>query len=327
MRTALGIFVAMVLVGAGVAVSADANRWSALLLHGEPLLMIAAAYATVLARGWRRFAIALGALLAFSAQRVPSRGFSSASELPDWAARVRECAEEAGAPMGPVRVMQWTLDPGVDLEVVLARVVEQSPEIAVLQRLSEEAVAAALVAELGGEYLYRDGTAIYTRGAFNRCGDEDRWADGIRSRYAETLVFAGAASGTIFPLLVTSFPGPLDAGDWAGEMSAATSRVAGLAQGAMARTTIVVADASAPRSYRHLDGAFARAGLFAAPAPPNWPTRLGSLPLLSLHPYDRLWAGEGWEVALSLRLPAWTGSRAPVLTVLRSAGQTATSAP
>jgi hypothetical protein len=80
---------------------------------------------------------------------------------------------------------------------------------------------------------------------------------------------------------------------------------------------ILAADAPAPWTYRHLDARLRAAGLRALRVPPNWPVRIGRLPFLPIHPYDRVWAGARWEISASRIVPTRLETRGPVITRLR----------
>lgn len=288
-----------------------------MLLHGEPLFCIAAVFSMYLAyAGGRRdiaTGIATGTILAAAAIRVPA----GAEAEPAVAAlrSVNSCARGLPAPEDRVTLLQWQVDGGTDSEFVRALVATMEADLVVLRGVTDASLGDALREDLGGEPLFvpADGLLLYTRGAFDLCGDDAySWGtDGV------TAVFARISEGTVFPLVAARVAGVLEGPGWGGARAEAGKRLGAMLATLESAATVVLADASAPRTYRHLDAGMRAAGLAPLAVPPNWPARIGPLPFLPLHPYDRAWAGPVWRVESSRALRTPRGTRAPVVTVLR----------
>jgi hypothetical protein len=239
---------------------------------------------------------------------------------------VHRCAAALSPPADDVRILQWTLDGTEAASQVRAVVGGAAPGVVVLYGVSDEELVGAVLDEVGGESRFfppeggSPGLAIVAAGGFHPCGETLEWTDGMDSPYGYTLAFVGVPDSTVFPLLVTRFPGPLDTSGWAERMNASTQRVYELVAGLQGASTVVVADAPAPRTYRALDRRMASAGVSTVAVPTSWPARVGGVPMLTLHPYDRVWVGPSWASATSARAAAPAGGRAPVLTVLSGGG-------
>jgi len=322
--------VGLAAAGALVGWAADGHTLSALVLHAEPLLLVAAAWA-VLGAFWARerelaYALGIGVIAAAVGVRLPFGLASSRGLPPAWTTAVHRCAAALSAPADEVRLLQWTLDGSEPASQVRAVVAGAAAGVVVLYGVADEELVRGVLEEVGGESRFfppdggSPGLAIVAAGGFHPCGEELEWTEGMDSPYGYTLAFVGVPESTVFPLLVTRFPGPLDTSDWAGRMNASTQRVYELVAGLQGASTVVIADASAPRTYRALDRQMASAGVSTVAVPTSWPARLGSVPMLTLHPYDRAWVGPSWASAASARVSAPVGSRAPVVTVLSSGG-------
>lgn len=317
--------VAVGAVGALVGWGADRFAATALLLHAEPLLLVFAVWGIAVLR-WRgrpglSFGLAAGTVAAFAAVRLPLPIGPASAEPPAWSGPVGRCAAALDAPADPVRLLQWTLDGDEDPATVRAVVAAAEANVVVLHGADTAAVGGALESTGGESRVYPgvDGapaTAIVAAGGFHPCGDTLEWSDAMDTPDGYALTFVGVPPSTVFPLVVARFPGPLAPGDWAARMSAATRRVLDVTAGLQGASTVVVAEAPAPRTYRHLDGRMAAVGLGSVPVPPSWPARVGPVPLLTLHPYGRMWAGPIWRITRTSRVLAPEGSHAPVLAVL-----------
>lgn len=323
----LGIAAALAVTGAVLGFAADRWWWTAVLLHAEPLLLIAVLFAVYLAlasdRRARAFAIAGGGLFGFGFLRAPAAYGPAVPPSPEWARTVAWCAASLPPPVDDFRLLQWTLDPSVGRDDVRELVSLLAPGVTVLQGVADERLPRELAGEFGGEYLWvpraDGGLALVTTGVFHLCRDASSWGEAQEDPYGATLVFAGVTPETAFPLLVGRLPGPEHPVGWAGRSAAARDRLAAILGAVQAPTTIVAADASAPWTYRRLDGGMGALGLRAVPVPPNWPAHLGAGPGLPIHPYDRLWTGSAWTTTSSRRVQVDVGVRAPVLTELTPA--------
>ncbi len=319
--------VALLLVALGAAVgwSADRQPWSAWLLHLEPLLWVFGAWAAaiaVFARRWM-WAIALigGGVTAVAVARLPRDVSSATREPPDWTRPVGRCMTALKPPEGRVRILTWTLDAGVGVAPVMDVVRAARPDVAVLHDVADPAIVAAVLEFVGGEAqfhsspLRKGGIAVIAAGGFHPCGDAVEWED-LDAGSGASLAFVGVPPATIFPLLVTRLPGPLDGAGWVDALPEARGKLADLVGGLETLSLVLVADAQAPRNSKLLDGRMAALGLSTVPVPPSWPARIGSVPLVTLHPYDRAWVGDHWRMEAARRVAATVGTRAPILTVL-----------
>ncbi|MDP2316185.1 MAG: hypothetical protein Q8P41_25025 [Pseudomonadota bacterium] len=311
-----------VLVGWG----ADRHLATALVLHAEPFLLVLAAWAAAVAvwAGRRSYARALviGAVAASLGARLPIDVAPAAGVPPAWVGPVNRCAAALKPPADPVRLLQWTLGGGESPEFVRGVVADAAPGVVVLHGVSDPEVVRAVLAEVGGESRFFPpegggiGLAIVAAGGFHPCGETLAWSEAMDTAYGYTFAFVGVPPATVFPLLVARLPGPLDGGAWSERMTAASSRVFSALAGIQGASTVVVADAPAPRTYRTLDTRMAGVGAASVAVPPSWPARLGKVPLLTLHPFDRMWIGPIWREAESSRAASPAGLRAPVITVL-----------
>ncbi len=309
-----------------VSASADSASWSAYVLAWEPALAVGLlwlAYAAAVQR-WSALAIATltGVVASLALLHRPEPAHRPGLP-PMWATEVQGCAQGLTPPKGRVRVLQWTLEGVSDGASVLGLVQQVEPDITVLHGKIGRGLGDGLTEALGGEFVVKeaegddDGRIVHTRGAFHRCGDASDWSDAVDGPYGATLLFVGIDAQTAFPLVVGRLP-PLGASlaDWARENERARDRLSGLADLLGAPGTIAVADASATWGHRRLDGTMAGAGLGAVRVPPSGPLAWGNVPLLPLHPWDRMWAGAGWRVVRSDRLPVPEGARGAILTEL-----------
>lgn len=322
--------IALLLGGLALTTVADGARWGALLLHAEPLAWLGAVAGAYLAWVRRQRALALGLLVGVGsgslALRAPLPPRPELGPVPGWMSRVRRCAGALEAPGDDATVLVWTVPPGQSPHELVADVVRLSPDVAVLLRLRDPAVVDAVVSLLGGESAWVEGegggVGVYTKGELPLCGEDHLWSgpEAAATRYAFT--FVKLPSGDTFPLLAGWLPAPTDAVDWDLAYREVTAGLGSLAADLGAVAPLVVADASATSTYRHLDGALAGAGLRAVGVPPNWPARLGPVPGLPLQPFDRAWVGPGWR-ARAYRLDARVGLHAPVWLQLSPGRRTA----
>ena len=320
----------LLLSGLVIGWGADQFRISALFLLAEPLFhvgVVLAAYASwYQGRRLRALSIFVGAILAFVAVRLPYRLAPLPMDIaaPSWAGRLERCVPAAPWPADGVRILQWTLTGGESQEEILEVSTVLRPDLLLLSGGHDLDLAILLQNELGGEYQIDQpeggfpGRTILSRGPFHVCGEEEAWRMG-----SAHLAFAGITPDTVLPVAALWPPGPERDPDWGKgrrRWEAELSLLRGLASPAL----VVLADAPVLPTWRELEASFASLRLFSVPVPPNWPRGLGPLPLLPLHPYDRLWTGPGWQVTAVHRVNVRAGLRAPILTALEPAAQTAT---
>ncbi len=324
----LGIVVA----GAWVAWSADDARWSALVLHAEPFLLVAAAFAVygalVTRRPARAVGLLVGTVVTAALLRVPGRG-PDGDPLQGWnpnerqdLTRVVGCARDLAPPADDVRLLMWTVNDEVPAADVRAVVEAVEPDVTVLHGVRDAGLADAVREDLGGDSIHiapeggGRGAVVHTRGVFHLCGELARWGEAEDSPTPVTVLFAGTTPDTAFPLIVGRLPGPWEGPVW--EPRSGRARIARVAALLGAESTVVALDASAAWTYRHLDGHLSGAELAPLSVPPSWPTRVGPVRVLPLQPYDRAWAGRAWRAKRNWRLQA-PGPRAPVLLELSPA--------
>jgi hypothetical protein len=305
------------------------DRWVAWFQLAEPLVWVATAwsvYAAALAarRGVRSMllGVALGCTLGGVWAHRPVRPAIPAAP-PAWADPVQRCARALAPPLDPVRILQWSLSGDEDVATRVGRVVAVAPDVAILRGAVGPTLGRALTEQLGGEFVHRpatereDGLLILTRGTFHRCGDASHWSDPVDDRDGTTLLFVGTSTETSWPLVVGRLPAPWrPARDGPGDSRPAPHRAAGLAEVLDAPSVVVAMDTPRGTSARSLDAAMLGARLLPTAAAPNWPARIGPVPALPLHAWDRVWMGPAWRFVGSHRIPVQAGARDPVVTEL-----------
>lgn len=314
----LPLLVSAVLTGVGVAVGwiNDDSRLTATLLLLEPLLLVLGIWAATIAR-WRgasgvSLGISFGLVGATLAVRLPYPTVPPELSPPEWTDPVHRCASAIDMPVDPVRVLQWTLDGAVTRDDVLATVRAAQADVVVLHRVTNPTLFDEVAEAFGGESRLRGAeggaTGILASGGFHPCGGASEWTD---PEAADTSVqFVGVPPDTIFPLVVTRIQSAMDAD--AGR-AASLRQTLSVLSGIQGASTVVVADAPGPRSSRDLSLEFGRIGLASLPVPPTWPARMGVLPLLTVHPFTRVWVGPIWRVVRAQRASARVGLHAPVV--------------
>ena len=320
------------LVGSGLWVGflADSHRVSAMLLLLEPALdllcVLLAYFFWVRGRGALAVGFLLGILGNFMVVRLPwspPPPMPVPEQVPDWLKPVQNCLPSVGWPQDGLRILQWTVDGHRDPEEILEVVAALQPDLFLLSGTDDRDLAVRLHADLGGEYQLqtsdRDfgGRLVFARGTFHICGESSEWVQG-----GTHLSFAGITPDTIVPFFGTWHPGPLDAPDWARQRAQWAEDLLML-QRLQSPATVLAVDAPALATWRYLQAGLRDVGLSAAPSPPNWPVHLLGLPMVPLHPLDRLWVGPGWSVTAARRVRVRGGGRAPVLTSLEPASNTA----
>lgn len=315
------------------------DRWATWALLAEPLAWVISAWCGYVgiamlrdtphpSRVWRRrvapglLGVASGLALGVGWAHRPVQP-SAPGAPPTWADHVQRCARALAPPLDPVRLLQWTLSGDEDVALLVGRVVAAAPDVAILNGPVGPALGRALTEELGGEFVHRpasgrdDGRLVLTRGTFHRCGDASHWSDTVDDPYGATLLFVGTSSETAWPLVVGRLPAPwVPEHDWARVARSARDRAAALAEVLDAPSLVVAMDSPRGSASRALDAAMLGARLLPTPAAPNWPVRLGVLPMIPLHPWDRAWVGPAWRFVRSQRTPARLGDRDPLLTEL-----------
>lgn len=322
LRVLVPVAVALGLAGAGALAgwAGEAHRASALVLHGEPLVLVLLLWAVATARWAGRpglsVGFSLGAIGFAAGLRLPLPVEAHEGTAPPWTSPVARCAAALRMPEAPVRLLQWTLDPTVDNAAVRAVVAATEADVVVLHGVTEYAQVAGLDDLRGGEQRVvghaTGATYVLATGGFHPCGDNAEWTTDVGPGDGYTVAFVGVPPATIFPLVVTALPGPL-AEDYAGRMAATTGALYDVLGGLQGASTVLVADARATRTYRTLDVRLAGLGLGTVPVPPTWPARLGPVPFLTLHPYARVWAGPAWREASARQVATYVGRFAPVV--------------
>lgn len=334
MRTwGLPLFVLFSLCLSGVSVGwfADANRWSAALLQGEPILDVTGvliAYLFWVNRARLLSAsVLLGIIATFVLVRVPwppGPVRDAPANLPPWLNAVQQCVSGVGWPKDGLRVLQWSIEAN---EQPSSEVIEVAtalrPDLMILSGTHDLDLAVRLHAELGGEYvvqspeIHSDGRIILARGPFHLCGEDSSWSD-----EGTQLIFIGITPETVAPLFVMSHPGPFKTASWEAEQEYWSRELLTLSQLNSPAMILSVEGPILP-TWRHLSTDLRRLNLFAAPALPNWPAHIGPLPMLPLHPTDRLWLGAGWKATSVQRVRTRNGQRSPILSTLEPVNPTA----
>lgn len=287
---------------------------SAFLLMGEPLLLALGVYGVAALAWHRRFvaalALAAGFVVGGLAVRLPPVPQTPPSAKAEWIGKVQDCANDARPVGAPVRVLSWTARADLDIEQQVETLQLERPDVVVVYGEPGAEVAAKLATAMGGESKDMGGDiALAVRGVFSYCsgravGDvsnEDSWEALLPTagdREAKLVVtFPGVEGVGVFPLMVVRLDAPGSLTEWrawphrldeGARITSAVARTVG------SRRMVVVGDFEAPSTFRHLMGHLLGAGLTQAPGPPNWPTRLGPLPMLPVHALDHVWLGSGW---------------------------------
>jgi hypothetical protein len=321
----LVFFVALTLMGVVVGGGGGGSAWTAAVLVGEPCWTIATLFTMHLLLTRRRraaaWAVGLGSTVALFAMRATPLPEPPQIRPPSWSQRVSRCAAALPPPTDNVRVLQWTSPP--DLDAVAGAMVTVEPDVTVIFGVDDPAASDELLARFGGEVQRLGDALVHVRGVFHLCGDDAAWVQGEARAWPTAVAFVGVPGGTVFPLVVGRLPAWGAVADWGTRWGEAAERLTAVAGAAVVDGAVVVADAGAPWTFRHLDGALVAAGLRRVVVPPSWPARVGGLPALPLHPYDRVWTGAGWRVAESRAVPmeGTGGERVGVVTTLVGVGE------
>jgi len=241
-----------------------------------------------------------------------------------------ECAHLSGQSRTPMRLVAWTLRPDDRQWIDTTRLLAADPDLVVLHGLQDADLAEQLARRLDGEAKVlrapdsRDTVALIARGAFQFCGGrEDSWSvslPGPPGHVARAvLVFPSLPGVGVVPLLsvrLSDAGGPLDWWSWPDRLVEGARRTAAIAAGLGPDRLVVVGDFGAPPTFRRLTGHMNGAGLTEVPVPATWPAHVLGLPMLPLHPLDRVWVGDDWGESRSQLLDSGTETRAPLLVEL-----------
>lgn len=316
----------VVIAAAWVARSAESTGWSAAVLIAEPFLAVAFAAVVYACFSTGRRALATGLLVAgvLSAAilRLPRPAVATVEESSPFGRTVAGCAPSLRLATGGFSLLQWTAA-GVPAEKVVDAVVAQEADVTVLFGVGDPGVGAAVAAALGGEvHEHAEGetrVVVHTRGVFHPCGDEEEWTEGLEGPVGYTLAFVGAGEGVTLPLVAARLPHLRDSERYAVLRARSEARLAATLTAMQSSLAVVAADAEAPWSFRRLDAWMRALSLVPVRVPPSWPARAGGLPLLPLHPFDRVWAGPAWTVERSRRVAVPDGVRDAVRTEFQPA--------
>lgn len=311
----------VVVAAALTARSAEAAGWSAAVLIAEPFLAVAGAALAYLAFSTGRRAIGWGLLVAWIASaivvRLPRPAVPTVEDASPFGRTIAGCAPSLRLATGGFSLLQWTVN-GVPTEQVVAAVVAQQADVSVLFGSDDPGLGEGIVAALGGEvHAHPDGETrvmVHTRGVFHACGDEEEWTEGLDGPVGYALAFVGAGEGITLPILAARLPHLGDDAGYAASRAVSEARLAATLTAMQSSLAVVAADAEAPWNFRRLDAWMRALALAPVRVPPSWPARVGSVPVLPLHPFDRAWAGPAWKVQSSRRIGAPAGARDAVLT-------------
>lgn len=316
----------VVIVAALVARTAESAGWSAAVLVAEPFLAVVGAVAAYAAFFAKQRSLAFGLLgawvLAAVVVRLPRPAVPTVEQAAPFGRTIAGCAPSLRLATGGFSLLQWTAAE-VPSQAVVDTVVAQEADVTVLFGVEDADVGPAIVEALGGEvHPHADGLTrvlVHTRGVFHACGDEEEWTEGLEGPVGYTLAFVGAGEGITFPLVAARLPHLRDAEPYATLRARSDARLAATLTAMQSSLALVVADAEAPWNFRGLDAWMRALSLFAVRVPPSWPARAGRVPLLPLHPFDRVWAGPAWRVEASRRVGAPTGGRDAIRTTFEPA--------
>lgn len=331
--SALSLLALLIFGGLYTGWLADESRMTALLLVWEPVIDLAGvllAYALWSAR-YRSLAatLLLGTVCCFLAVRVPwpRPGYQEAEYPPRWVEEVQGCLPAIPPPQERFQLLQWSFDgwsaDGGARRQILDVATSIRPDLLVLSGVPDEELGEQLLIELGGEYRVDPpeagsrGRLVLTRGAFSICGGDDAWFQG-----RDSYQFVRLSEQTTAPLMLTEQPGAWGGERWE-ENRAAWRRLQQTTAILHSASTLLLADAPVLPTWRHTGEAMQRIRLLSAPTVPNWPASAAGLPMLPLHPADRLWVGRAWRVQSTRRLDAAGAGRAPLLHVIEPDTETA----
>ncbi|MCK6507889.1 hypothetical protein L6R53_31735 [Myxococcota bacterium] len=312
--TAAALLWGPLLTGLLVGVVADRSLVGALLLLGEPALVVAAVW-LVLSLAWsgrwgRAVAALIGCVGGLAAFHLPASPSPPPVQRPAWATGLRACATDDLPLQGALRVAQWTLRDGATPEPSALEALSDGVDLVLLHGAAGPETGARVATLVEGEArFYPPGTAgegsmtLVVRGGFAPCGDQgqDAWsvdlpaAEGHAARGVVT--FPRIEGVGVFPLVAVRLDpahGPARWAGWTTRLDQSGQRLAAVVHAIDPSRLVLIGDLASPPSFRRLAGHLRGAGLWEHPGPPTWPTRLLGLPFPALHRLDRVWAGRAW---------------------------------
>jgi len=307
-----------------------AHSSGTLLLLCEPLLLAIGLYlaaAFVMRRQWRAsvatvLAIGIGAISLHLPVTLPKE--VATREMPHWLRLLRNCAVLSKGMEAPIRLVTWTLDENTPMADTIARIQAQRPDLVVLLGTDDQDVGSALSEVLDGEVkFFPDGggvTAI-VRGDFQYCAEKkDSWSfnlPALTDGDAQVIMtFPYIKNAGTLPLMIVRMDtpdGPTDLPAWSQRLAKSAAEVASAARLVGTPRMIVVGNFQAPVAAQPMALPLRSSGLKPVATPPNWPTRIGGIPMLTVHALDQLWAGRDWHAQRARVLPSGDQVRQPLI--------------
>jgi hypothetical protein len=303
----------------------------AFVMWAEPFLLAVGAWGVLALLAERKLpsslALLLGLLIAVFALRHPPVPIPVAEADLEAGARLRTCADLMTRVRRPVRMITWTLEPGPRQSIDTAALLDQAPDIIVINGLQDIEVADRIARALKGEAKLLtssdsdDTVALIARGAFQHCeGREDSWVVSLPAESGRdaraVLSFPDITDVGVVPLVTVRLSGagaPSEWRAWPDRLVDGARKTASVAATIGARRMVVLGDFAAPPTFRRVAGTMLGADLSEIAVPPSWPAHVGPMPTLPLHALDRVWVGSNWAGGTARVLPPGAASRAPVL--------------
>ncbi len=335
---ALGIAIIPATAGLLLSWAGERSSFAALLLLAEPALLCLALYVMLWLAWERRLLFSLSALSGVIAAGLALHRAPTALPLDDpdpaWAADLQACLARMPRGQAPVRLLSWTLSPTAPLDVTPTVLAAHGPDLVVLRGLSRPGFAASLGRRRGAEVTTVPGehpeqtTALIARDGFLRCGDAGpTWTLALPTAQGDAarmvVAFAKIRDVGVVPLISVTLDRPSSVGgwgDWPRRLLLGARRAATVSRTIAPDRTLLVGDLASPRTFRQVTGLFLGAGLEEIAIPATWPTRLGRLPMLPLHAFDRMFAGRQWRTEQVRVLASGVQPRSPVLVELAPTG-------
>lgn len=323
-----------VAVGLGLAWMGESSLLGALLLLFEPVAVVGAAYAVLWQLASRRWflgtALALGLAGGFAALHLPARPSPPADLRPEWTRELRACSDFAEEIRGPVRLVQWSLADGTELSPEATAMLGAQADLIVLHGTPTGQAGALLAQVTGGDARFyppsdtgEGGMTIVVRGRFDSCGKQDAWgldlpaSEGHGARAMVTYPrVEGVGPFALVTVRLDPPHGPSRWSGWPARLEDSSRRLAAMVQAIDASRVVLLGDFGAPATFRLLAGRLQGAGLTEQALPPSWPLRLGPVPTLPVHRFDRLWAGDEWAFGGAEALPGYGQPRTPIASTL-----------
>ena len=298
------------LLGVAVATVGERSLLGAAVLLVEPLLAGVGLYGVLALLSGRRAGPALslttGLVLGGVLLHQPAEPVPIDAARPAWAEALRTCATQRAAIRGPVHVLTWRLNP--EEPVPVEQIIARAPDVAVLHGVASEADVTAIATALSGSAKHVSGPdgglTIIVRGIFHLCGGHsDSWELRLPDEGGQDarllVTFPEIEGAGVFPLVAFALDRAGE-GDrtlrWPGRLLQGARQVAAVTRAIGPDRLVLVGDSRAPRSFRHLQGALLGAGLHDLGTPPTWPHRMGPVPVVPVHAFDRVWAGPAWQL-------------------------------